>query len=396
MSVPKGVRLVSQAVAILWFSWGFVEALIPIFLLSFTNSYAETGLLKSIFNISFLLTLPVAGMLADRVASRTLIIIGFLIYPLVGLNYFLAGYTGIVLFIVATRTLNGFCSAIATVGNATYIRLHTANDKISSAFGYFETVANSWWVVAVLASALIVPFLGFENIHWLFLGIIPASFISLIFILKLDADRKGRLKDGFRKAFSKGFYSGALKEVAGWRKGLKLMALLTFFLSFISIVGWFFIPIYAYSQGESLQQIVLLIAILTMPAVFGSYLGKIADKYKAACIFASLGMFPVLLFLLSLTNVYLLQLALVFGIGLALELIGLAGDGITTRITPREHYGRMESSMDAISSIGSLVSPVVLGLIIDSAGMAQTFMILGGVSLLVFLIALGGRNLISA
>ena len=51
--IPKGDKLVILATSIRWFGWGLFEALLPIFLFQFANTYAETGLLSSIYNILF-------------------------------------------------------------------------------------------------------------------------------------------------------------------------------------------------------------------------------------------------------------------------------------------------------------------------------------------------------
>ncbi|PIN74537.1 hypothetical protein COV18_06565 [Candidatus Woesearchaeota archaeon CG10_big_fil_rev_8_21_14_0_10_37_12] len=124
-SIPKDIRLLSWATAIRWIGWGVFEAFIPVFLFAFANSYAETGLLSSIYNVVFLFMLPFVGLLADRVAAKSIILIGLIIYPFIGLSYFLAGATGIVLFVVIARALNGVSYAFYGIGSATYIMCHS-------------------------------------------------------------------------------------------------------------------------------------------------------------------------------------------------------------------------------------------------------------------------------
>jgi len=93
--MPEGIKLLAWARTARWVGWGFGESLIPIFLFAFSASYAETGLLSSVFEISLLISLPIVGMLADRMSAKVLIIAGLVLYPLVGASYFLAGATGV-------------------------------------------------------------------------------------------------------------------------------------------------------------------------------------------------------------------------------------------------------------------------------------------------------------
>lgn len=388
-SIPKDIKLLAWATSIRWIGWGFVEALIPVFLFSFSQSYAETGILRSIYDIAFFLALPVAGMLADKISSKTLIIIGLIIYPFIGFSYFLAGATGIVAFVVLTRLLNGVAYALDSTGRNTYFRRHVPSHPISSVFGYFETLTNSWWIVAVLSSLFLVKLV---QIHWLFLAIVPTSLIALVMISRLKTEKGDGLPDGFKKILQDGIYFGIWKEIKNWGAGLRTFALLNFFLGFISVVSSFFIPIYAYNEGATLPQVILITAALATPAVFGSLLGKIADRKRGVAIFFGLGMLFVLLISLSLVGGYISQLGIAFGIGFALELIQLASDGGATRISSAEHYGRLGSAMEGIGSIGSLIGPVTLGFLVDLIGAPRYFLAMSVLTLLVLFVLLIKRH----
>ena len=138
-AIPAGVRLITFATTIRWIGWGFFEALLPIFIFSFADSYAETGLFSSVFDVMFLISLPAIGALADKVAAKTLIIIGLAMYPFIGIGYFLAGATGIAAFIVLTKALNGTAYALDSVGRSAYFMRHVPKDKIATPFWYFSS-----------------------------------------------------------------------------------------------------------------------------------------------------------------------------------------------------------------------------------------------------------------
>ena len=101
--ISKGTRILTIATSIRWVGWGVTETLIPIFIFSFVANYAQAGLLKSAYEIALILTLPLAGILADRIKPTTLILVGLSLYVIVGTSYLLAGLTGLVIFVVIAR-----------------------------------------------------------------------------------------------------------------------------------------------------------------------------------------------------------------------------------------------------------------------------------------------------
>src|SRR3989344_2171452 len=94
---PAGIKLITLATTIRWIGWGFVEGFLPVFLFSFADSYAETGAFQSIYELVFVLAVPFVGMIADKISSKTILVIGLLIYPFIGFSYYWAGVTGMAL-----------------------------------------------------------------------------------------------------------------------------------------------------------------------------------------------------------------------------------------------------------------------------------------------------------
>jgi len=391
VTIPRDIKLLSIATTVRWIGWGLVEALIPVFIFSFAESYAETGALRSIYEAVFLLVLPFAGAWADRSSSKRLLIVALLMYPLVSLGYFFAGVTGIVLFIVIARAANGIAYSLDAVGRNTYIRRHTPSTVISSAFGYFETLTNTWWIVAVLCSLLLVKFLP---IHWIFLAIIPTALAALPIVLRLKTEPKVERKT----VSAKNFYRELWREVKQWKTGLRAMSVFAFFIGLFSTVSSFFIPIYVYSQGASLQRVILVTAALAVPAVFGSPLGRLADRIRSSAIFYSLVALVVLFFVLIFVDAYAVQLAVAFCIGVALELAQLTCDGMATCMVDHPtRFGKLSSAFQGIGTAGELIGPIVLGLIIDKAGapLAFTVLAVSTTLLLIFMFTLRKKILVS-
>lgn len=372
-NIEKGVRLISVATSIRWFGWGFAEAFLPVFLFSFAHTYAETGLLRSVYGIVFLLSLPIVSWFADRVASRKLMLAALLLYPLISISYFSAGVLGVVAFVVCARAINGVAYALDSVGRSTYVRTHAKESNIATSFGYIDSVSNFWWLVAVFLSVILVRYIP---VHYLFLAIIPTSLIAILFVRKLPNGNTALelTKEDRLSVF--GSYNSFFKIIVSWGKQVRWLAVLLFFVGVIATIGEFFIPIYAFTQNESLWKVILLIGFATFPTLLSSPLGAIADKYRRT-IFWACGFSAVLLFALAFIVSFPAQLALVFFIGVCLQLLSLAVDREVTFQVPREHIGSLSGAFQGVSQASEIVGPIVLGISIDLLSMQATLIGLG-------------------
>ena len=387
--LPKSISLITAATSIRYFGWGIVEALIPIFLFQFTHSYIETGLLAAIYSIILLITIPLAGRLADKISAKTILIIGILFYPFLALSYFLAGIMGIAFFIIIARILNGMGYSFDTVGRTTYFRKHSDHKKLSSIFGYFDTHTNFWWIVGVCCSLVLVQFV---SISWLFLAIIPTSLITLFIFMHLRRDSKGELGDNIEEMNPEKAYIASFKEIKNWDKEIKLTAFVYLFFSLVCTIVSFFIPIYAYTQNATLPEVILITIVLTLPFLLSNILGKIADRKREVCLYTSLIILFIVLISLYFIKEYYLYLIAAFVIGIVFELVSLTNYELSTLLTKRNHYGKVSSLMSAINEFGTLIGSILFGILIGTLGISNTFLITAVTTLVLLLFVVFGRK----
>lgn len=383
-AIPRDIKLLTWATTIRWMGWGFVEALIPIFLFSFAHSYAETGLLRSVYDIAFILAIPFVGLLVDKISAKTILIIGLCIYPFIGFSYFWAGVTGMSLFIVIARLLNGIGYAMDSVGRSTYFRRHAPTKIISTVFGYLDTVTTFFWILCVLSSVFLVKFF---HINQLFLMIIPTSIIGVIMVLYLKKENiSNNLKGGVKDVLKEGVFSSLWGEIKGWHRDLRLISFANIYFGFIGVITSFIIPLDIYVQGGSLKQVILVAVVVALPSIFSIHLGKIADRWRIGSTLA--GMFGVFVFLICLafSSHYILQMIFSFCFSLALNQVLYSFDGITTESINSQHYGKMGGLLLGVFSIGELFGPIVLGLLVDLYSSKFTLLLVAGMTLVLFLI----------
>ncbi len=376
--LPYAVRLIAWIRALRWFGWGFGESLIPVFIFLFANTFAEAGLLRSVYEIVSLVALPIIGMWADKVSAKRLILLALLLYPLVGLNYLLAGVSGVAIFIVLARAINGVTWELENIGVETYYRRTATSHNISTSFGYIDTWSYFAWIVAALIGMVLVKFVP---VHYLLFAIVPTSILCYVIALHIPKDKIHAEPAEPKTSFIRS-YASAVGEWRTWDRQLWLLSVLIFFCGIISALMWFFIPIDAYLEGTNLSLVVLLTIMGAVPSLFGYYLGRIADKWnKYSLIGVGLICVALVMLALAIFPQYGFKLIASLILGGVLELFSILRGTLVTLLGPSETYGRRGSAVESIAILGDLVAPLLLGISLDVLGFSYVAYIVAAVAL---------------
>ncbi len=384
--IPKGIRLITLSTAVRWFGWGLTELFIPVFILLFSTSLLEAGLLVSIYEVFFLLSIPLAGFLADRIKIKSLLLTALIIYIFIGLGYFIAGITTAVVFLIISRALNGISYSLDEVGRETYMMRHSPKKRVSRIFGHFDFITNLWWVIAVLMGLILVNYLP---LHWLFFIIVPTSIISFFIILQLKENPKKQTREKFSL---KSIYLKMFNEIRNFNKGLRLIAVFSFFLGILDSVIYFFVPISAYLGGESITNSAILLLAYSVPSLFGKFLGKIADKRKEKIYPWSIFCFIVVLLSLIYFDNYFIILLTMFFASAIFELISLVNFGLIARLSDRAHLGEIDGSLNGIATIGAIIGPILFGFLSNSLTIGKSYFIIIFLSLVMLTIIIRGKK----
>ncbi len=386
--VPRGIKVLTTSTSIRWFGWGLGEAFLPIFLLLFSTNFIETGFLASIYNIFFFLSLPIAAYFADKHQIKKMILISMGIYVFIGMGYFLAGLTGMVVFIIISRGLNGISYSLDETARDSYFIRNSQKNKISRIFGRFDFIGNFWWTIAVLIGFFLVQFFDIE-IYKLLFFIAPTSIISFFVVLKLKDEKK---KKSQKKFSFKGAYLKIFKEIKNFNKGLKLIAFLALIFGIIDSIIYFFIPISAYLNGNSIVSAALLALISSLPLMFGKHLGKIADKHREKLYIIGTLLLILILISLAFFKNYFFLMAIIFLSTTIFELIYLVNKGMISRIGNKTHIGEIDGSLNGIASIGAIIGPILFGLFTDILNISKSYLIISAIAIFSFFILIKGKK----
>ena len=373
--IPYGVKVITAVTSIRWVGWGFAEALIPVFIYSFVHSYAQAGLLNSTYDLAFIIALPLVGVIADRSRATMLILIGLLMYLLVGTSYLLAGVTGAVIFIVLARSVNGVAYAFDGVGRNTCIRRHASETKLATAFGYLDSIANFSWIAASFAGIFLIKYFSIAQLLFL---ITPTALIAIYILIRFRNKHREERSDSERARVQ---YSSFFRELGLWDWKLKSLLLFSFFISFSGAIISFFLPIQAFIKGDGLGLVIIMGIVVTIPSVLGWRLGKLFDGKGTKIFTQSLLLFSALIFSLVFWQQYVWQLIVLFLVSLILELLSLGTNEMVTEHAQPEHFGRVDSIMRSVADFGSMLGPLTIGIIMDAYGVPVAYCILGTIIL---------------
>lgn len=383
-SLPKGIRILAQARAIRWIGWGLGEALVPIFLLKFSATYLETGILSSTMEIMSLISLPLIGALADSIAAKRLILVSLLLYPLVGASYFLAGTFGIAIFVVIARALNGVTWELENVGVETYYRRTSHSDTIGTSFGYLDTLSTSGWIAAALVGMFLIRSVP---LHYLLLAIAPFSMVAFLIVVRLPVDLSDRFPIKRSHFLPWAPFQRLLREWKSWDSRLWKLGLLTLFASLINGLVTFFLPIDTFLHGGNFQMVVLVGILGMAPSLFGYKLGLLADRgNKRMIVVFSLLAVAIFCSALAIFSHDWLRLVTAFTLGIILELLVVIKSSLITTLGPQSTFGIRGSAFETIVTVGDLLTPILLGFAVDVIGFSNTLSFVAGGSILIALI----------
>ena len=367
-NVHPGVKLITLATAIRWTSWALVTPILPLFLFSFTETFGGTGIFNSVYNVIFILSLPIIGHIANRISAKYLILTGLLIYPLISVSYYLAGVLGVVWFAVLAKALNGFNYALDSTGRFTYFRRHMPQNS-GKAFGYFETVTSIWYVAAVLVGYFIIDRIP---INYLFLLIIPTVVIAFAIVFAVSKDKKDATGKNWAKYVSLKSFTSAIKEFRLWGVKLKKMALISFASSLVFTITDFFMPLKIYFQEDNLHSVLLFAGISSLPGIFGFKISKFVEESGSKVLYRALTIAAIALLMFVFTENFLIQLILIFIINLCAVAVSIFIDNRSTLLGDKRRYGTISSLFSEIGACSGILGPILFGFLIDFTSMNAT------------------------
>lgn len=362
--------------------------LFPLLKAEFDVSYAELGLLITILNLATGATQVPSGILVDRFGARALLITGLLIS---GVAIALIGLVPAYWVIVALVIIAGIGNSVFHPADYAILSASVTPDWMGRAFALHTFTGNLGFVAAPATMIALASFAG-----WRVALMVAGSFALIVSILLW---RYGDiLKDDAKTTKSTETNADNKPAAISNRQLLLSPVILTLFLFFVAIamvtsgMQTFSVTALVNFQGHSLADANTILTAFLIASAAGVLLGgPIADRSRRHGLVAATAMLSAALVLFIIGNGQwsVLMLIIMFTlVGLLQGCIRPARDMMVKSVTPPGASGRVFGFVSTGLNVGSAITPVLFGYIID-LGHARWVFILLGIFLLLAIATVG-------
>lgn len=389
------MRVVMAVSAAHFVSHYYILALPPVFEMvraSFAVSYTELGLALVVFNVACAAGQTPAGVLADRIGARRVLVAGL---ALGGLALAGAGLVASFWLFVVLFGLGGLANAVYHPADYAALSERIAPERIGRAYS-IHTFAG------MMGGAVAPPLMLFLDSQIGWRGAFVASALpGLALAAWLALAGRGILPVTPRPAVAR----GAASEASG---SVRLLTSPVILLNFV-----FFALFAVFQLGLQTYSAVALVAAHGLPLAAASL--ALTAYLLASAIGVLLGGLPVgRISPAGLTIAGMLVVAactVALGIGtvgtvaavLLLGLAGLAGgmtmparDMIVRAVTPPGAFGKVFGFVTTGFNLAGVLGPLLFGLLMDHGRPGGVFLVVAGACLLSILTVLGGRKPVAA
>ena len=360
------IGMVGLAHASSHFSHLLLPVMFPVFLREFGFSYAELGLLMSVFFVVSGLGQVAGGFLVDRVGARPVLFGSLVLFVLACLVASGAhGYTGLVL-----------AAALAGCGNSpfhpvdfTIMNQRVSGPRLGYAFSVHGITGNLGWALAP------VFFAFFSSVyHWRVAYLAAAVLYGAILLLLVLQRDKIRTSVVRRAPGSQDEHDFAFMKlpVVWWCFGFFLLSTMT-----LAVVQSFSVSLLQAMYGVSFKEASATLTAYMLSGAVGILIGGVvasrvadSDHVVATCMGVAalfLGLCGTGLFGGIGTMVVLAATGFAVGIG------GPSRDMMIKKATPRGATGRVYGMVYSGLDVGFAISPVIFGLFMDRGWFSLTF-----------------------
>lgn len=350
----------------------FVTALlIPIlgpYIKNMGFSYVEMGFLFSLTPLLPIFYTPIAGRLSDILGRKLILSAGF-ISEIIAIIFYVIG-DGNTYLIGAARIFSAV--AAATVAMMTLCIIEDNVNRDSR--GKFTGISLSLGYVGKLLGPVAGGFLAdyfFVKAPFVVAGLV--LFLLLLFSIT-------RIKNRVSIESSDISWRKPIKEFISHRR-LKGMAVLGMVMHAMNPAIKLFLPIYIVDNlGLTFTSVGYALFALTAPDVLQFLFGKMADKKGYLVILAGTVISGIMLIALAETSVYLILLLVLFIEGLGRSMWNVSAWTLMSNIGKRiKKQGGIVGGYTSIAKMGSFISFVLSGFIVQTFGIPGLFLLSGAV-----------------
>ena len=323
-------------------------------------SYAQGGLLMSLFALPGIIISIPAGMLADRYGQKVIGMASF-IFIIAGTAIVASGNSLTILTL--GRALSGVGAMTLMVIAPQLLSQWFAGRELGIAMGIFNTSMPLGTILSLNFLSLLGERLGWRASIWLSAGlpVVALVLFTLFFAPAPQVKRKTSPQ-------SVGFFRGI--RLAGTSIWIVGIAWMLFNAAVISLFT--FTPGFLKTTGFTVASAGFITSAVMWPAlVLSPVIGYIIDKINRKRTIIAIGGITLAIFVILIPTATSWVLALMLLIGAAQALVPTPIMALPSEVTSPERVGLGFGIIATCLNLGAVIGPVVVGFIRDTAGSYQ-------------------------
>jgi MFS family permease len=379
-SVPREIRVLVAAAFVVALGFGLIAPILPQFATSFNVGVAAASVIVSIFAFARLIFAPVSGKLTDWLGEPTVYVTGVLI---VAASTILCGFAQSYTQLLIFRGLGGLGSTMFTVSAMALIARMSPpqiRGRIAGLYSGSFLLGNvAGPVLGSLAAGM-----GFRIPFFIYGGALVVA--AAIVYFSLSHSRRATVKTAAEKAapavdripLSEAWGAASFKAalVSGFTNGWMAFGVR------MSLIPLFAVAAFA-SQGTLLAGLALAIFAVGNGAAL-TVAGKLTDTYgRRLPILVGLTVASLATAAIGWVDTIPLFIALSVIGGLGTGLMGPAQQAAIADVVGQgRNGGKVMATFQMATDFGSIIGPILAGLIADRAGFGWAFTVSGALGLI--------------
>ena len=339
-------------------------------------SEQSIGLLISVYTLPNFLFAPLAGVMADRLGRRRLLIPSLFLFGIFGGACALAPDFKTLLILRGLQGLGG--APLMGVPGAIIGDLFSGQ-KRAEAMGLSTTIMYVGYVVYPLLGGALANF-AWNYAFLPFLIAIPVGLIALVSLRCPEPQSKQSLKDYLGNALR---YLKSLKVL--WLFSATVITYILLYGAYLTYFG-FFLEDRFHASPFTIGLFLSILGLTT--AVTSSQLGRLSKRFSVASLI--IGAFAIYAFAMAIIPVvpnlwFCLMPTILFGIAHGLNLPSQRI--IAAGVAPLEHRAGFMAIQSTMIPLGMTIGPLIIGLAFSFTGLNVTFVIAALIALIIPIMA---------
>ncbi|PKB57640.1 MAG: hypothetical protein BZY73_02105 [SAR202 cluster bacterium Casp-Chloro-G3] len=346
-------------------------------------SFFQVMLFRTMFNGSTAILQIPAGFMAESVGEYWLLVLGNA-WVAVGLIGMALSPVFIVLLVA------GFIGGLGggtqhPLGSSLVSRAYDARGR-STAVGTVNFAGDLGKMLAPLVALIAIPF-GWRAVLWA-VGISGLLFMALSIPLKRAVD--------IGKPASKGQTDATHSEDGGQMGGFAMLSVVGFLDSATRSASLAFLPFIMAGKGMGPGQISMMLILLFAGGAFGKYVvGWLGERFETVTLIWGTKGLTAALLMLSLATPALAMAPLMLVLGIGLNGTSSALYAGVAELIPARRRARLYGFFYTTNEGGTVLAPLVYGVIADVFNLNITVVVMGLATLLILPVSLGLRRHLS-